>query len=55
VQSFSSLGIVKTEVSTGASRGRSTVIYLPGIPAHELEKELKTLLESKEALKNQGY
>ena len=54
VQSFSSLGIVKTEVSTGASRGRSTAIYLPGIPAHELEKELKTLLESEEAYKNHG-
>lgn len=38
-------GIVETETSGAGSRGRSTVISLPRIPAHELEKELRTLLD----------
>jgi cell division control protein 6 len=45
---LSALGIVRTEVSSGTSRGRSTKIYLPHVPANELEKELKTLLEKGE-------
>jgi len=45
LHSLSALDIVKTEVSTTGSRGRSTLIYLPRIPAHELENELKSLLE----------
>jgi cell division control protein 6 len=49
LHSLLSLGIVKTEVSTGTSRGRSTAIYLPGVPANELEKELMALLEKEEA------
>jgi cell division control protein 6 len=48
VHSLSSLGLVKTEVSSGTSRGRSTTIYLPSVPADELEKELKSLLEKEE-------
>jgi cell division control protein 6 len=48
LRSLSALGIVKAEVVTGASRGRSTGIYLPRIPADELEKELRTLLEKHE-------
>jgi cell division control protein 6 len=48
LQSLSALGIVRAEVVTGASRGRSTGIYLPRIPADELEKELRTLLEKHE-------
>jgi len=44
LQTFSSVGIVKTEVSNVASGGRSTLIYLPRIPAAELEKELNVLL-----------
>ncbi len=48
LRSLSALGIVKTEVLTGPSRGRSTGIYLPRIPADELEKELKSLLEKQE-------
>ena len=48
LRSLSALGIVKADVVTGASRGRSTGIYLPRIPADELEKELKTLLEKQE-------
>lgn len=45
LHSLSALGIVKTEVSSTGSRGRSTLIYLPRIPALELEKELVTVLE----------
>jgi len=45
LQTLSALGIVKTEVSATGSRGRSTLIYLLGIPAYELEKELCSLLE----------
>ena len=43
---MSALGILKTEVSTLGKRGRSTLVYLPTVPARELEKELS------EALKN---
>jgi cell division control protein 6 len=49
LHNLSTLEIVKTEVSTTGSRGRSTLIYLPRIPAHELEKELEALLERGEA------
>jgi cell division control protein 6 len=45
LQRLSSFGIVQTEVSAAGSRGRSTRIFLPGIPAYELEKELCSLLE----------
>ena len=45
---LSALSIVKTEVSTIGSRGRSTLIYLPRIPALELEKELSVLLQKRE-------
>lgn len=48
LRNLSTLGIVKAEVSTGVSRGRSTTIYLLGIPAQELEKELMNLLEKKQ-------
>jgi cell division control protein 6 len=48
LRSFMSLGIVKAEVTTVGSRGRSTTISLPTVPAHELEKELKALLEERE-------
>jgi len=41
---FSTLGVVETEVSSVGSRGRSTFISLPRIPAFELEKELSFLL-----------
>jgi hypothetical protein len=49
LQTFSALGVVKTKVSTVGSKGRSTVIYLPTIPSHELEKELTALLEREQA------
>ncbi len=45
---FSVQGIVETEVSAAGSRGRSTLISLPGIPADELEGELTLLLRNKE-------
>ncbi len=49
VQLFSSLGILKTEVAVATTRGRSTRIYLPSIPAVELEKELSVALKEGKA------
>jgi len=48
LRNLSTLGIIKAEVATGISRGRSTAIYLLGIPAQELEKELMDLLDKKQ-------
>lgn len=48
LQRLSTAGIVRTEVTTGGTRGRSTTIYLPTIPAHELEKELVILIDKGE-------
>jgi cell division control protein 6 len=48
LQNLSTAEIVKTEVSSSRKRGRSTLVYLPRIPAHELEKEMKALLEKGE-------
>lgn len=48
LQTLSEVGIVETEVSAAGNRGRSTLIYLPRIPIHELEKELSVLLEKEE-------
>jgi cell division control protein 6 len=45
LQLFSSLGILKAEVATTATRGRSTRVSLPSIPAVELEKEVCALIE----------
>jgi len=45
LQMLSALDIVKKKVSAAESRGRSTLIYLPRVPAHELEKELSIILE----------
>lgn len=45
LQNFAVMGIVNTEVSARSNRGRSTLIYLPRIPAEELEKELSEILE----------
>ncbi|NIN53176.1 MAG: AAA family ATPase [Nitrososphaeria archaeon] len=45
LQILSDMGIVETEVSSTGSRGRSTFIFLPRIPAQELEKELTLLLQ----------
>ncbi len=46
-QLLSALGILKTEVTIAAIRGRSTRISLPSIPAYELEKELSAALEKR--------
>jgi cell division control protein 6 len=46
VRYLSSLGILKSEVATAETRGRSTRISLPTIPAVELEKELSANLEA---------
>ena len=49
LQSLTNAGIIKTEVTTATgSRGRTTYIQLPTIPAHELEKELTVILEKQE-------
>jgi len=47
VQLLSALGILKTEVATAATRGRSTRVSLPSIPAYELEKELSAAVEKR--------
>ena len=46
-QLLSALGILKTEVTTTATRGRSTRVSLPSIPAYELEKELSAAVEKR--------
>ncbi len=48
VQLLSALGILKTEVATAGTRGRSTRVSLPSIPAYELEKELSASFEKGE-------
>jgi Cdc6-like AAA superfamily ATPase len=44
-QLLSDLGFLRTEVASVATRGRSTRVSLPSIPAEELEKELTAFLE----------
>lgn len=48
LHNLSSFEIIKTEVSAGGTRGRSTIIYLPRIPSAALEKELMSLLQKGE-------
>jgi cell division control protein 6 len=48
LKTLSALDILKAKVSVTDSRGRSTLIYLPKIPAFELERELNALLEKEE-------
>ena len=43
---LSKLGVLKTEVVTAETRGRSTRLSLPTIPAGELERELAASLQS---------
>ena len=43
-QYLSKLGVLKTEVAPAQTRGRSTRLSLPTIPARELEKELSAIL-----------
>ncbi len=49
LQNLSTLGIVKKSVSTAGQRGRTTLIYLSGASAHELERELSSILEKEGA------
>jgi cell division control protein 6 len=44
-QLLSALGFLRTEVASLATRGRSTQVSLPSVPAVELEKALCALLE----------
>ncbi|MGB9134158.1 MAG: ORC1-type DNA replication protein [Candidatus Bathyarchaeia archaeon] len=46
VQELSTLGVIKTELSTNGQRGKTTLIGLPRIAASDLEKELNKTLES---------
>jgi archaeal cell division control protein 6 len=45
-QYFSKLGVLKTEVASAETRGRTTRVSLPSIPAEELEKQLCGSLEA---------
>jgi cell division control protein 6 len=47
LKNLSNLGIVETKVYGTGTRGRSTTISLSRIPAHELEKELRSFLEKR--------
>ncbi|MEM3784044.1 MAG: ORC1-type DNA replication protein [Candidatus Bathyarchaeia archaeon] len=47
LQILSALGIIEKSVSSTGQRGRTTLICLPWIPAHELERELIMLLGKK--------
>lgn len=47
VQFFSALGILKAKVAATGTRGRSTRVSLPSVPAYELEKELSASLEKR--------
>jgi archaeal cell division control protein 6 len=44
-QYLAKLGVIKTEVATAETRGRTTRLSLPTIPAVELEKEMSTSLQ----------
>jgi archaeal cell division control protein 6 len=45
-QYLSKLGVLKTEVASAETRGRTTRVSLPSIPAEELEKQLCGSLEA---------
>jgi len=47
-QLLSALGFLKTEVAAVATRGRSTRVSLPSIPASELERELVASLKGQQ-------
>jgi len=52
IQTFSTLGVVRKSVSTVGKRGRTTLIYMPGVSAHELERELSSILEKERTSQN---
>ena len=45
-QYLSKIGVLKTEVTTVETRGRTTRLSLPAIPADQLDKELTASLQS---------
>lgn len=47
IQRFDSLGVLKAEVASAVTRGRTTRVSLPSIPTVELEKQLCALLREK--------
>jgi cell division control protein 6 len=47
-QHLSQIDVIKVEVATQATRGRTTQVSLPSIPAVELEKELEAALNAEE-------
>jgi archaeal cell division control protein 6 len=47
IQLLSTLGILRIEVVTTGTRGRSTRVFLPSVSAVELEKELSAALEKR--------
>lgn len=49
LQTLANTGIIRTEITTAtSSRGRTTSIQLPTIPAYELEKSFAAILERQE-------
>lgn len=46
IQYLATLGVLKTEVATLETRGRSTKVSLPTVPAGELEKEMAASLQA---------
>ncbi len=48
LQTLSTLGFLKTEVSGEFTRGRSTLVYLPSVSAEELSKALRAVLAREE-------
>jgi cell division control protein 6 len=48
-QTFSALGLLKTEVSSQGARGRTTRVYLATVSAEELVKTLRTYIEAETA------
>ncbi len=47
-QYLSKMGVIKTEVATAETRGRTTRLSLPAIPAMELEHELMVSLQAED-------
>jgi len=45
LQTLSAIGVIRKTVSKAGQRGRTTLIYLPAVSAHQLEKELFSMLE----------
>lgn len=46
IKKLSTLGIIETKVSGTGQRGKTTLVSLPRIPAHDLERELTKILHT---------